>query len=154
MGMSRNDVWMVNEHPSNLAVRNGELRVIARHCNTLDITGAPLLSRLRIVRNNVGSIGPAAEAAANFATVCFHSPPQFNVTDFDIDLLSVDHRTDEKKTKTTARIEYLSSCIVRRIHVPNRGSIHRESKVPFLTSHAKWGHAHTRHRNTRRHTPA
>lgn len=53
--------------------------------------------------------GPAAEAAAHFASLGFHSPPHFNVADFVIDLLSVDHRSDEKETKTTARIEYVSS---------------------------------------------
>ncbi|CAN8067671.1 unnamed protein product [Agarophyton chilense] len=51
--------------------------------------------------------GPAADVVHYFDTLGFHCPPRFNVADFCIDVLSIDHRSEEREHKTVARIEYM-----------------------------------------------
>eukprot|EP00178_Gracilaria_changii_P002085 TRINITY_DN130_c0_g1_i1.p1 TRINITY_DN130_c0_g1~~TRINITY_DN130_c0_g1_i1.p1 ORF type:complete len:534 (+),score=105.46 TRINITY_DN130_c0_g1_i1:774-2375(+) len=52
--------------------------------------------------------GPAADVAAYFDALGFQCPPHFNVADYFIDVLSVDHRTEQREVKTVSRIEYVS----------------------------------------------
>ncbi|KAI0565719.1 ABC transporter-like protein [Gracilaria domingensis] len=52
--------------------------------------------------------GPAASVCEYFDGLGFQCPPHFNVADYVIDVLSVDHRTEEREVKTVSRIEYVS----------------------------------------------
>lgn len=59
--------------------------------------------------------GRAADVVHYFDTLGFTCPSQFNVADFVIDVLSVDHRTREVEGKTTARIEYVCDHYRRQV---------------------------------------
>lgn len=68
-----------------------------------------------IAEGHIVYFGPASEAAAHFANLGFRSPPHFNVADFVIDVLSIDHRSEEKEVSTTARIQFIAEYYRERI---------------------------------------
>ena len=53
-------------------------------------------------------LGPAHEAVAHFAAHGFVCPPQYNVSDFFLDTISMDYRTEALEKATRARIKLLA----------------------------------------------
>lgn len=93
-------------HTLQLLARRGRTVVTTIHQPRSNIFS--MFDRLLLLsKGRVMYFGPAQDAAAYFAGLNYRCPPAFNPADYFIDLISWDHRTQDKEKKSSLRIEQL-----------------------------------------------